>query len=195
MIWTSKDAFYHCINICFAKNNFPSDKTLVALFTDFFWRPFCFRSHNSAPPTTVFLDLFRASMMFSYSKIPVSFLLPFFFRFFVLRLAYFVWVYKHSHTSVRGLSHYIVNYCLLISNEHIFHKFRSSLIQHLVQIHYEITKNKDSTILNNTMYTGAAQADVTTAAVNVIMMSRTTYFLKYTLWCVLYLWWRLTYFW
>ena len=33
---------------------------------------------------------------------------------------------------------------------------------------------------NNTMYTGAAQADVTTTAVNVIVMSRTTHFLKYT---------------
>ena len=30
------------------------------------------------------------------------------------------------------------------------------------------------------MYTGAAQADVTTAAVNVIIMSHTTHFLKYT---------------
>ena len=29
------------------------------------------------------------------------------------------------------------------------------------------------------MYTGAAQADVTTAAVNVIIMAHTTHFLKY----------------
>jgi len=45
------------------------------------------------------------------------------------------------------------------------------------------------------MYTGAGQADVTTVAVNVIVMSRTTHFLKYTPWCAVYLWWRLTYFW
>mgnify|MGYP007133218869 CR=1 FL=1 len=30
------------------------------------------------------------------------------------------------------------------------------------------------------MFTGAAQADVTTAAVNVIVMSRTTHYLKYS---------------
>ena len=36
------------------------------------WRPFCFRSSISVPPTTMFLDFFlRAPMMFSYSKIPV----------------------------------------------------------------------------------------------------------------------------
>jgi len=33
---------------------------------------------------------------------------------------------------------------------------------------------------NNTKYTGAAQADITTAAVNVIVMSRTTHYLKYS---------------
>ena len=48
---------------------------------------------------------------------------------------------------------------------------------------------------NNTMYTGAAQADVTTTAVNVIVMSRTTHFLKFTPWCTLHLWWSLSYFW
>ena len=37
------------------------------------------------------------------------------------------------------------------------------------------------------MYTGAVQADVTTAAVNVIIMSHTTQFLKYTPWCTLHL--------
>jgi len=45
------------------------------------------------------------------------------------------------------------------------------------------------------MYTGAAQSSVTNAAVNVIVMSRTTHFLKYTPWCGLHLWWRLTFFW
>jgi len=30
------------------------------------------------------------------------------------------------------------------------------------------------------MYTGAAQTDVTTAVVNIIIMSHTTHFLKYT---------------
>jgi len=50
--------FCHFITIWFAKNNFPSDKVLVNLFSNFIWRPFCFWSHNSAPPTTIFLDLF-----------------------------------------------------------------------------------------------------------------------------------------
>jgi len=45
------------------------------------------------------------------------------------------------------------------------------------------------------MQSGATQADVTTAAVNVIVISRTTQFLKYTPRCALHLWWRLTYFW
>jgi len=42
------------------------------------------------------------------------------------------------------------------------------------------------------MYTGAAQANVTTAAVNVIVTSHTTHFLEYTPRCALHLWWRLT---
>jgi len=37
------------------------------------------------------------------------------------------------------------------------------------------------------MYTGAAQADVTTAAVNVIVMSHRTHNLKYTPWCEVHL--------
>jgi len=50
-------------------------------------------------------------------------------------------------------------------------------------------------IFINTMYTGAAQADITTTAVNVIVVSRTTHFLKYIPGCTIYLWWRLIHFW
>ena len=45
------------------------------------------------------------------------------------------------------------------------------------------------------MYIGAAQADVTTTVVNVIIVSRTTHFLKYIPWCALHLWWLLAYYW
>ena len=50
---------------------------------------------------------------------------------------------------------------------------------------YPITLQNNKTLrfyktFNNTMYTGAAQANVTTAAVNVIIMSRNTHFLEYT---------------
>ena len=53
-------AFYHCIDICFAKNNFPSDKTIEALFSNFVWRQFCFRSNISVPKSKIFLDLFES---------------------------------------------------------------------------------------------------------------------------------------
>ena len=46
------------------------------------------------------------------------------------------------------------------------------------KVHYKITTNKDYTICITTMYRGAAQADVTTATVNVIIMSHTNHFLK-----------------
>jgi len=67
-------------------------------------------------------------------------------------------------------------------------------------ITYEITLQNNKIYrfyktFNNTMYKGVAHADVTTPTVNVIIMSRTTHFLKYTPWCTLHLWWSLTYFW
>ena len=65
---------------------------------------------------------------------------------------------------------------------------------------HEITLQNNKTkrfyqTFTNAMFRGAAQTDDTTETVNVIIMSRTTHFLKYTPWCALHLWWRLTYFW
>ena len=65
----------------FAKNNFPSCKTLVALFTNFFWRPFCFRSNISVPPTTIFLDFLGLLWCIPTQKYQFSFCCSFFYVF------------------------------------------------------------------------------------------------------------------